>query len=93
VAKGKRVAGANCARDRENKLSPVAVMGMADARCGKVRRDERPVSHPGTLSPTSFSFFSTTNISRHAVREYLVTVVSRARYRSISHYRIRATIP
>ncbi|KYN18475.1 hypothetical protein ALC57_09155, partial [Trachymyrmex cornetzi] len=48
VAKGKGVAGANCARDRENKLSPVAATGMADARCGKVRRDKRPVSHPGT---------------------------------------------
>ncbi|KYN34505.1 hypothetical protein ALC56_10992, partial [Trachymyrmex septentrionalis] len=88
VAKGKGVAGANCARDRENKLSPVAATGMADARCGKVRRDERPVSHPGTSPPTSLSFFSTTNVSRHAVCEYLVTVVSRARYRFISHYRV-----
>ncbi|EGI58871.1 hypothetical protein G5I_12987 [Acromyrmex echinatior] len=88
VAKGKGVAGANCARDRENKLSPVAATGMADARCGKVRRDERPVSHPGTSPPTSLFFFSTTNVSRHAVREYLVTVVSRARYCFISHYRL-----
>lgn len=72
TAERKGVAGANCARDRENKLSPVATtshprapIGMArDTGCGKVGRDERPVSSPET-SP-SFFFPSSSMLSQHA---------------------------
>lgn len=90
---GEEVAEANCARDRENKLSPVAATtlfrahDMGDDGCWG-RWNGRPVSR------REFSFFF-----RHqrcclnaSAREYLVTTAARTRYSFISHYQVRATI-
>lgn len=97
---GKGAAEANCARDRENKLSPLAAMrhppratGVADARRGK----GRTTCFASGDSGDSFLFFPPLHHQQRCLntpaREYLVTAVSRARYRFISHYRVRATIP
>lgn len=77
---GKGVTGANCARDRENKLSPVATTshppvrrrGWRDTGCGKVGWDERPVS---TFGDEFFHFFSLHHqrCLNTPAREYLVT--------------------
>lgn len=80
----------NCLRRR----GTTACDGVADARCGKVGREGRPVSHPGTPATSpSFFFPHHQRCLNTPAREYLVTAVSRARYRFISHYRVRATIP
>lgn len=86
------VAEANCARDRENKLSPVAATTLFRARERGWRRmlgDETD-----DLFHVEFSFFFRQQrcCLNASAREYLVTAAARTRYSFISHYQVRATI-